>query len=219
MSRRKISAATFVAGAALLALGAGAAGAAGLALAQEQPGPTSPAPETASPSSTAEAPAPANSTADPLALPEEIAPPPPSIPAPVAEEAAVPPGPPAPPPEPLKRPRMEIAVLQAADKVTAETLRFEARVGETVRYRGLLVTVRACEATAADEPVADSAAHLEIQSQPQPVAGRPPPASRQLFRGWMYASTPSLHPLESPGYDVWLIACKTNAPSAPSGTA
>jgi hypothetical protein len=36
-----------------------------------------------------------------------------------------------------------------------------------------------------------------------------------VFRGWMFASSPGLHPVEHPLYDVWLIACKTPAPVAP----
>lgn len=149
------------------------------------------------------------------APPEEAAPPPPAAPADMAVDVA-----PQPvlPPEPLKRPRFTSAVLQATDKITAETLRFEARVGEPVRYKGLLLTVRACETTAADEEVFDSAAHLEISAQPE-TPGPAPVAPRQVFRGWMFAGSPGLHPLQSPGYDVWLIACRTEAPPAPAGNA
>lgn len=32
-----------------------------------------------------------------------------------------------------------------------------------------------------------------------------------IFRGWMFASSPALNPLEHPVYDVWVIACKTRA--------
>ena len=31
----------------------------------------------------------------------------------------------------------------------------------------------------------------------------------QVFSGWMFASSPALHPLEHPVYDVWVIDCLT----------
>jgi hypothetical protein len=114
----------------------------------------------------------------------------------------------------LKRPRFNAAIMQGVDKITAETLRFEAKVGEPVRYKGLILTVRACETTAADEDIADSVAYTEIQSQPEVLPGRAAAPPRQVFKGWMFASSPTLHPLEHPVYDLWLIACKTATPGA-----
>ncbi|MEO6339395.1 MAG: DUF2155 domain-containing protein [Caulobacteraceae bacterium] len=157
------------------------------------------------------------------ATPPEPAPPPPvsvAAPpdeAPIPAEAVAPESPnltaqaaPAPPPEPLKRPRFTAAVLQAVDKTTAETLRFEAKVNEPVRYKGLVMTVHACEGSASDESGNDAFAHMDIQSRPDALSQRA--AQREVFRGWMFANSPGLHPVEHPIYDVWLIACKTPAP-------
>jgi hypothetical protein len=118
------------------------------------------------------------------------------------------------PPEPLKRPRYAVAVLQALDKVTAETVRFEAPVNQPVRYKTLIFTVHACETTAPDETALDAIAHVEIDSQPKGPEGAAQPPSRQVFRGWMYASSPGLNLFQNPIYDAWLIACKTVTPSA-----
>lgn len=142
--------------------------------------------------------------------PEEAEPP-----ANVVAEAQAPPEPTTPPPaatkaEPLKRPRFSSAVLQAVDKITAETLRFEAKVGEPVRFKGIVMTVHACEGAAPDEGFADAFAHVDVQSQPESVTRS---QARVVFRGWMFASSPSLHPVEHPLYDVWLIACRTPAPA------
>jgi hypothetical protein len=131
--------------------------------------------------------------------------------APVKAATPKPPEAPKPPPEPLKRPRYDTAILQGVDKITAETLRFEAKVGAPVRYKGLILTVRACETTAADEDITDSLAYVEVQSQPEVLAGRVAAAPRQVFKGWMFASSPTLHPLEHPVYDLWLVTCKTAA--------
>jgi hypothetical protein len=127
----------------------------------------------------------------------------------VAEE--VPPEelePPPPPPAPLPRPRKTAAILQAVDKVTAETLRFEAKVGQPVRYKTLIFTVRACETTAEDEDHRDEMAHIEVVSQPRTGSGGRTIPARQIFRGWTFQSSPGLNPFEHPVYDAWLIACK-----------
>ena len=118
------------------------------------------------------------------------------------------------PPEPVRRARYDVAILQAIDKVTAETLRFEAAVGRPVRYKSLVFTVRACERSAPDELVEDSIVYLTVDSQPRPAPGKPAPPARQAFRGWMYASSPGLNPLEHPVYDAWLITCRAAAPPA-----
>jgi hypothetical protein len=114
----------------------------------------------------------------------------------------------APEPPPLRRPRENVAIFQALDKITAETLRFQVQIGKPVRYKNLVFTVRACERTASDEPVEDSVAYVLIESQPKTAPGKPTPPARQAFRGWMYASSPGLHPLEHPIYDAWLITCR-----------
>jgi len=118
------------------------------------------------------------------------------------------------PVEPLKRPRYAVAVLQALDKVTAETVRFEAPVNQPVRYKTLIFTVHACETTAPDETASDAIAHVEIDNQPKAPEGAAQPPSRQVFKGWMYASSPGLNLFQHPIYDAWLIACKTATPSA-----
>jgi len=118
--------------------------------------------------------------------------------APAAETPAAPPG---------RRTRMPVAVVQALDKITAETMRFEVRVGgPPVRYKGLVFTARACEVTAPDEQTEDAIAYLEIRSQPRGMSQQTP--SRQVFRGWMYASAPSVHGLEHPIYDAWVVECR-----------
>jgi len=118
------------------------------------------------------------------------------------------------PAAPLKRPRYAIAVIQALDKVTAETIRFEAPIDKPIRYKTLIFTVHACETTAADESVSDAAAHVEIDSQPLGIPGKAPPPARRVFQGWMFAAAPGLNLFEHPVYDAWLIACKTPLPSA-----
>lgn len=115
-----------------------------------------------------------------------------------------------PPPaaEPGPRQRRRVAVIQAIDKVTAESMRFEVEVGgRPVRFnRNLIFTARACEVTSSDEAVADAVAYLDIAVQGRGLNA--PAEPRQVFRGWMFASSPAVSGLEHPLYDAWVIGCK-----------
>ena len=111
-----------------------------------------------------------------------------------------------------RRNRYDIAVLQALDKVTAETLRFEVRVNVPVRWKGLIFTVGACERSAPEEAIDEAAAYLTIDAQPRPQPGRLTPPPKQAFKGWMYASSPGLNPVQHATYDAWVISCRTSAP-------
>ncbi|HUO22454.1 MAG TPA: DUF2155 domain-containing protein [Caulobacteraceae bacterium] len=118
------------------------------------------------------------------------------------------------PPPPPTRTKRNAAIVQALDKVTAETLRFEADVNQPVRYKDLVFTVHACEDSASDETPAGAFAHLEIDFQPKPVPGQSAPPAMQLFKGWMFSNAPGVHPFQHPVYDAWLIACKTASPGS-----
>lgn len=198
----------------VLAAGAALAAAAGAGFVAAQPAPIQPPPLQPPPVNASPAAPPAEE-----APPADVAPPAPTVTPPItAKEVA-----PAPPPKDqvavkpaeavLKRPRYDVAVIQALDKVSASSVRFEAAVGKPVRYKGLVFTVRACERSAGDEARDDSMAHITIQSQPRTAPGKPTPPPRQAFRGWMYASSPGLNPLEHPIYDAWLITCRATAPA------
>jgi hypothetical protein len=108
---------------------------------------------------------------------------------------------------PTPRQRRRVAIVEAIDKITAESMRFEVEVGgRPVRFnQSLIFTARACEVAADNELVADSVAYLEVTLQPRGTVRAEP---RQIFRGWMYASTPALSGLQHPIYDAWVVGCK-----------
>ena len=189
-----------------------AAGLAGLAAAQ-----TPPAPAPATPPSPA---APSNPAITTLPVPTNEMPPDEAAPVaatpakdkdkdtsvsdiPPSSSAAAKPAPP-------RRALYTAAVIQVLDKVTAENLRFEAPLHKFVRYKGLIFLVNTCQTTS-DQP---SAAHIEIDSQPPSLPGRPQNPVKLVYRGWMFADTPGPHPFEHPVYDAWLIACKMASPGA-----
>ena len=109
---------------------------------------------------------------------------------------------------PPPRQRRRVAVVQAVDKVTAESFRFEVEVGgRPVAFkRELIFRVRACEVSTEGERDQEAAGYLEISLQPRGVITGAEP--RQLFRGWMFASSPGLGVLEHPVYDAWLVDCR-----------
>jgi hypothetical protein len=90
------------------------------------------------------------------------------------------------------------AEIQALDKISARTTTLTGKVGDTLHFGSLSITVRACVSRGADEP-ADSAAFLDItDSHP----------SAPSFHGWMLAAEPAASMLEHPVYDVRLTACR-----------
>jgi len=112
------------------------------------------------------------------------------------------------PAAPARRQRRRVAIVEAIDKITAQSMRFEVEVGgRPVRFqRTLIFTARACEVSAPDEQVSDSVAYLEVSLQPRGVIQVSEP--RQIFRGWMFASSPAVSGLQHPIYDAWIVGCK-----------
>ena len=96
------------------------------------------------------------------------------------------------------------AVLQGMDKVTARISTFDAAIGKTVRYGELEIVVRACRKRPPEEPP-ESAAFVEVFEVKK---GR---ERRQVFSGWMFASSPALSAMEHPVYDIWVVDCRTAA--------
>lgn len=102
---------------------------------------------------------------------------------------------------------MPVAVLQGLDKITARIYTFEAPVDQTIGFGTLKVTAKTCRKRPPEYPP-ESMAFLEVVEQ------RPEQESYALFKGWMFASSPGLNPLEHPVYDVWVIDCRTSSGGA-----
>lgn len=95
----------------------------------------------------------------------------------------------------------EVAVLQALDKITARISEVMVPIDGTAGFGTLKIGVAACHKAPPDEPP-ENAAFLEItesRNDEQPV---------QLFRGWMFSSSPGLSALEHPVYDISVIECR-----------
>ncbi|MFN3076519.1 MAG: DUF2155 domain-containing protein [Alphaproteobacteria bacterium] len=105
--------------------------------------------------------------------------------------------------------RASIAVLRWLDKVTARVSTVEVMVGAALRAARigtLEVIVRTC-VTHPPEELPESAAFLDITEI------KPGEPASEVFRGWMFASSPALSALEHPVYDVWLLECRNDSNS------
>jgi hypothetical protein len=93
------------------------------------------------------------------------------------------------------------ALFSGLDKITGRIINFDAAVGETVQFGALQVTTRACYTRPPTE-TANTDAFIEVDEVT--LQGE----IKRIFTGWMFASSPGLHAVEHPIYDVWLTDCK-----------
>lgn len=102
-----------------------------------------------------------------------------------------------------------MVLMQGLDKVTARVITLEVPVDQTVRFGALEIRAAVCEKRPPEE-TPESAAFLDVVEK---RAGQDPV---RVFRGWMFASSPGLSPMQHPVYDMWVVDCVSNAPSAES---
>ncbi|MCJ2123196.1 DUF2155 domain-containing protein [Methylobacterium sp. J-077] len=93
------------------------------------------------------------------------------------------------------------AVFSGLDKITGRIVSFEVAVDETVQFGSLQMTPRVCYTRPPTES-AKTTAFLEVDEVTLDNK------YRRIFTGWMFASSPGLHAIEHPIYDVWLVDCK-----------
>ncbi len=92
------------------------------------------------------------------------------------------------------------AVFSGLDKITGRTISFDAAIGETVQFGALQVTARVCYTRPPTEATNTDAF---VQVDEVTLQGE----VKRIFSGWMFASSPGLHAVEHPIYDVWLTDC------------
>ncbi len=97
--------------------------------------------------------------------------------------------------------------LRALNKVTGHATNLKGMTGEVMRFGNLEVIAKSCRKSAPTSQL-DYATLLSVSEL------RPDEASKELFSGWMYASSPSLMALEHPVYDLTLVECATSRDTA-----
>jgi len=104
------------------------------------------------------------------------------------------------------------AVFSGLDKITGRIISFDAAVNETVQFGALQVTARACYTRPPTEAT-NTDAFVEVDEVT--LKGE----IKRIFTGWMFASSPGLHAIEHPIYDVWLTDCASpQGPPAPQAS-
>lgn len=98
------------------------------------------------------------------------------------------------------------AVFSGLDKITGRIISFDAAIGETVQFGALQVTARVCYTRPPTEAT-NTDAFVEVDEVT--LQGE----IKRIFTGWMFASSPGLHAIEHPIYDVWLTDCASPLPT------
>ena len=105
-----------------------------------------------------------------------------------------------------------VAVFSGLDKITGRITSFDVYIDETVQFGALQVTPRACYTRPpTEDPQTDAFVEVDEITLTRKV--------QRIFTGWMFASSPGLHAVEHPVYDIWLTDCKggvtTDVPAPP----
>lgn len=106
-----------------------------------------------------------------------------------------------------------VAVLGILNKRNSIVQNVTLRPGQSVRWKDVIVRLRACETTAPWEQEKLTGAFVQVDVQ------RPDKTWGRVFSGWLYKESPSLNVVEHPIYDVWPKSCAMTYPAGPAAPA
>ena len=98
------------------------------------------------------------------------------------------------------------AVIRGLDKVTGHASDYTLTVGRAARIGSLEVIARACHKSAPEE-TPEVRIYVEVFDHPPAREGEES-ERREIFHGWLFASSPSLAAVDHPTYDLWAIDCR-----------
>lgn len=99
------------------------------------------------------------------------------------------------------------AVIRGLDKVTGHAEDYTLPIGRSTRVGTLEVIARACDKSAPEE-TPEVRIYVEVFDNPPAREGEES-ERREIFHGWLYASSPSLNAVDHPTYDIWAIDCRS----------
>jgi hypothetical protein len=100
-----------------------------------------------------------------------------------------------------------VAVLGILNKRNGIVQNVTLHPGQSVRWKDVIVRLRACETTAPWEEEKLTGAFVQLDVQ------RPDKSWGRVFSGWVYKESPSLNVVEHPVYDVWPKSCAMTYPA------
>ena len=106
-----------------------------------------------------------------------------------------------------------VAVLGLLNKRNGIVQNVSLHPGQSVRWKDMIVRLRACETTAPWEEEKLTGAFVQVDVR------RPDKAWARVFSGWLYKESPSLNVVENPVYDVWPKSCEMTYPAGPPAPA
>lgn len=95
---------------------------------------------------------------------------------------------------------MNTAHIQAMDKITGRVSELNIPVNGLANFGTFSILVRKC-VTKSPEETPENTAFIDVVDNYQstnPV---------NIFKGWMFSSTPGINGIEHPIYDIWLLKC------------
>lgn len=106
-----------------------------------------------------------------------------------------------------------VAVLGILNKRNGIVQNVALHPGQSVRWKDVIVRLRACETTAPweEEKLTGTFVQLDIE--------RPDRSWGRVFSGWLYKESPSLNVVEHPVYDVTPKSCEMTYPAGPPAPA
>lgn len=99
------------------------------------------------------------------------------------------------------------AVVRGLDKITGHARDYAIPVGRSARIGSLEVVARACD-KAAPEETPEVRIYVQVYDHPPAREGEEA-ERREIFHGWMFASSPGLNGLDHPTYDIWAVDCRS----------
>ena len=128
----------------------------------------------------------------------------------ITNSTAVPPGGNQPGVTPMAQ---RVAALAILNKRNGIVQTVSLRPGQSVRWKDVIVRLRACETTAPWEEEKLTGAFVQVDVQ------RPDESWGRVFSGWLYRESPSLNVVEHPVYDVTPKSCEMTYPAGPPAPA
>jgi hypothetical protein len=99
------------------------------------------------------------------------------------------------------------AVVRGLDKITGQARDYTITVGRSARIGSLEVIARACDRSAPEE-TPEVRIYVEVFDTP-PVREGEEAERREIWHGWLFASSPGLSALDHPSYDIWAVDCRS----------
>ncbi len=100
---------------------------------------------------------------------------------------------------------MNMAQMQAMDKITGRVSIIEVPVNGAVNFGSFSVLVRSCKTRTEDE-IPENFAFVDVTDKSFNEE------EYNIFKGWMFSSSPAVNAVEHPIYDVWLLKCFNATP-------